>query len=106
MNGTETRYFNEKFNALKNLVTEIKTENKIKWEEHNKRALELQTWLTKEFTDLKTEDKAQNEILSHLPCEVHIDRMKSIKWHIGLLWGFMVAIITVFGIVIRVIAGG
>jgi hypothetical protein len=79
MNGNETTYFNEQFNNLKNLVTEIKTENRVKWEEHNKRGKDLQEWLNREFINSKAEDKALAKLLNNLPCGTNTQKINSLE---------------------------
>lgn len=103
MNGQETTYFDKKFNDLKNIVIEVKTENKVKWEEHNKRSEDLQGWLSSELSELKIEDRNHNAFLNNLPCDSHSEKLKSFRWQIGLLWGFLLATITIFGIVLNIV---
>jgi len=99
MNGNETSFFNEKFNDLKNLVTEIKTENRVKWDEHNKRAKDLQEWLNKEFLNSRSEDKALTKLFNALPCDVQTEKIikveKEVVWNKRIYIGGIIIVLVV-----------
>lgn len=130
MNNGDVEYFNDKFDRFKESFNELsnktdkinevlieeRTENKVRWEEHANRS-ELRTQqFNQTITDLKAEDKLQNEKIHVLPCGKHSEAMKSIvdkiktsndnfKTHIRVIYLIIgIAATTFGGLVLKVLA--
>ena len=73
--------------VLKTEMNNLKKNNEDKWAEHNGRSSrnwnEVKTTMSgmiKGMNDLKTK-------IGELPCKVHDERFKGIRWHIRIIWG-------------------
>lgn len=129
MNGDDVKYFNKKFDSFEKWIKELsgkidrnnekiieeRTENKVRWEEHATRSELRNQQFNQVVSDLKAEDKLQNQKIDIMPCGKHAEAMKSLAdkiknvsdtgWrHVRTIYIFLGATITVFGFIMNTLA--